>query len=123
MNANNPPVYTTPTMPGKEIELMPEVTGYAATSKDFIRDFFANVRSAFGMGVPEYKEMVRKAVEGAKEDMVSRASALYGDIDGIVGYSAGTEPMGPAGDIMVAKATGTPFRYKGRTASKAQATA
>ena len=78
-------------IPGKEFEVLGMVKGTIVQSKNFGRDFMANLKTLVGGEIAGYTEMLNEARQIATKRMVDEATAL--GADAIIGVRYGSSAV------------------------------
>lgn len=102
-------IVTTPTIDGREHEVIGIVEANSTRAASAVRDSFAGVRDFFGGKSGSYSKMLSGLIEDAYGDLDSRA--LAAGADAVVGVR--TQLVALGGSKMVAiQAIGTAVRFK-----------
>ena len=89
-------IVTTPTIPGKELELLGMVEGSTIQSSHIGRDIGASLKTIVGGELKGYSEMMERARAQATERMVERARAMGADAIISVRYATSSIMQGAA---------------------------
>lgn len=100
-------IVTTETINGKNFEHLGMVCGNIVTSKNFVKDFGAGLKSIIGGELGSYTKMLSEARDAATQRMIQAAESIGADAIINVRYSSSAIVQGAAEIV----ATGTAVKF------------